>query len=117
MPVIVPVIAHPPGVSERAKRLGAELAKTIEDFRRREPQTTDFEIRQATLMASRSASGARSAQVAAIAAGAGFALVLGIALAVRGGQSGQARWAPLAPVAVVAVIAAIALTVYLRKRE
>lgn len=108
------VFVPTPPTSDRARRLSAELVKTVEEFRRREPQTSDFDVQQAVVLASRTVDRTRSARMAAILAGVGVALVLGIALAFGNQRPGTVPWAPLA---VLAVVAAVGLTVFLRRRE
>jgi hypothetical protein len=80
------VFVPPPHVSERARRLNAELQKTIAEFQRREPATSAHDVRHALLLARRGLEAGRPARVAAVAGAAAVASMLGLMFSLRGAR-------------------------------
>jgi hypothetical protein len=109
--LFVPYVPAPPPPSPRAQELGRRLRETIEGFLQEHPGTTGSEIRQALQLAAREICG--KGATAAVAVGAGLAILGALALVFMGRQvPGEPRvWilGTAVGLGVIAIAAAIAL--------
>ena len=110
--VYIPIVTTPPAPSPRARELSDAVARLVEEFEHRFPDTSPADIRQALQLASQKTAGS-AVPALAVTVGLGlFALLAGVAFFVyRNSGGGGTAGRPIMLMAVIG-IAVIAIGVF-----